>query len=292
MNKKKIVMIAAAVFILGAMSTTALVISMLNGSGGLPSGPATGEEAWENETPNYEGEFAFEPIGDTIGDAAGETLQAGQAEAILTEMRRLISEYKFEDAEKYMLNAISTYKVEGTEAFEQLIQPVRQDLPGLSQLDYLYEYQEIDTMVEIINSLSDPTNVLVGTLWFEPQLREKILLSGDSINPVFTQISSIGAAQRVKNTIPDYPEAEYMYLIPFELDGNPLTATIVDISGWLYFYSISSTSENHPYVTINEWNALREEMLGTPDAPAQDGEISEGITEEEEAQNPDNEEGN
>lgn len=266
MNKTKIIITVAAIGIGGLMLTTALTLKLLDKEPlPNPESPIVSSEDGPilNPYPEIPELNTINEVPSNVGNKDGGVLPEGVALSIEIEAREFIRTFKFEKAEELIVSKIQDYDIQNSDAYKKILEPIRLDLPSLSQFDYLREYNDNAMIEDMIKRMVDPTNLLVASLWVDNQSRENILISEDSLNPIFEEINEIGPISKTNTPIDGFTGAEDVYEIPLMLDGYKLKAIVINEYGWLYLHSINEVEGvESPFITIKEWKTLRGEVLG------------------------------
>ena len=88
------------------------------------------------------------------GKSDGRLLSLENAKEIESVSRQYVSNFEFTEAEQYMTNRLSDLNVLDSDAFEG-IKKYYYDLPFLCQLPELKEYEDTETMLNLIEGLKD-----------------------------------------------------------------------------------------------------------------------------------------
>ena len=267
MKKNKIIIIAAAISVIAVMTTVAILIKFIDRKTDTPVAPTVTDEVTEY-IPSDTGWAEISVPPSVIGNPQGAPLPEVVAQSIEAKARELIQGFRFEEAEEYILGELSPYNIDNSPAYRQFVEPLRMDIPGMSQFDYLRDYGLQDTIVEVIEQTVDPVNLVVSALWLDEETREKIILHSSSLNPSYGRLDAVGAAKKAERTISGFYDVSAVYEIPVKLDGYSLTATVIDEYGWLSLYSIDENEGvESPYISIEEWTAIKKEYFSSDEVP-------------------------
>lgn len=204
----------------------------------------------------------------TYGDDNGRILSEAMARTIEEEARRLVADFKFFEAERYVANAIAQYNIKDSESFKY-IKGMYDEFPIICKFSDLLSYGENQLLIDSIKSLKDNENFFISVMWLEMGNREYFIETTDSVNPVFSggitvldrnivKAEDREVLGRVGDKIKDIEEiVEYK----FDIEGNVLLAYIVEGKDRLHFYKIVEEVEDSTYYyTISEWQDLFREL--------------------------------
>jgi hypothetical protein len=184
------------------------------------------------------------------------------------EVRQLMREFRFSDAEEilYEMNRKYTFNTKEAKILDNLFH----DASALSNLHVDGDMGEGATgegIINIMNSLKDPESLLLGTLIVDAPTREKIILSEQSLNPIYSKLDlaiiqkNIETGDMLKEVKILYPETKALHKISFGLEGFMLNAYIIEYpDGSLRFHSIKDPSGKAPYLTIAQWEKIRKNL--------------------------------
>ena len=199
------------------------------------------------------------------GKSDGRLLSLENAKEIESVSRQYVSNFEFTEAEQYMTNRLSDLNVLDSDAFEG-IKKYYYDLPFLCQLPELKEYEDTETMLNLIEGLKDEENYLIASLFLERPDRLTLFKTPESLNPVFYGTIDVKGVEEVDRSDSIYKEVDFFYKdkapfkvtkISFEIEKNPLKAYIVNANNKLDLYKImDEDGYESVYYTIDEWNKI------------------------------------
>lgn len=265
MKTKNIIILSTAAFLTVAISSTALILTGMEARKEAQKKPDDENsyvelEPWNPDKENtYEGGIVYQDDGKKFGSESGPPLTETIANGILYDVRKLIMEEKFIEAESLLMNSIESYNLEETGAFDKLIQPMRNSIPGLAQIDFLTEHEQLDIVNNIVKSLPDPFAFLYGVLQINPSDRVGYFIDENSINPFEGKISTLNSVNRIRNKSDFYPEIEYGYELSFSMNEYEMKAIILNDGGKYLLQRIDVLTDNHPYRTVKNWRDALDE---------------------------------
>lgn len=181
------------------------------------------------------------------------------------EARRLAREFRFDEAAK----ALEPLALEG-----RLSSRAKQVYEDVSLLANVFakegEKPDPELIPSLFDHLQDEEMALLGTLALPDDLRGKVIVNKDSLNPVFdgkATISSVVQEQGEMKQIIEMRQGkvEKVFRIDFVIEGFPLVAYVMQKDGHVRVYEIQEKEEGTtPYRTISEWEHLYKTYQLTP----------------------------
>lgn len=283
-NQKIVVLLVTSLLLLGIALTFALTLYMTKedkGGGANPKEPPT-EDPMESpvELEPDDGTLATDDVeADEEKPKTAEqifkkpekknTTTMTERDALLheTTSRELFRSFEFLEGHDYLTEQVAIYSEEGE---GKLIHQLHRDSAMLANLGHVMEavheeghVTDVDGMYSILSGIEDPEMSLLGMLNVGVPARNELLLSYDSINPVFDdQVIVFGIAEETDEIlireINQVYEAENIYHIEFEVDDSELYAVVVENpAGYSYVYGIYEVEEGSTvFLTVREWMDL------------------------------------
>lgn len=197
-----------------------------------------------------------------IGREDGMPIPEAVAIDIRDKIRAMVLRGEYEDAEIYVYESISPYKVVDVPEFTLFIENIRGDLSGLAQMEYLASFDNMDGVVQIVRNLRDPYTFMAGVLWLDAYDREALFYTDESLNPYYSTLDHIGDPVKSDMELQGINEYEAIYEIPVILDGRSFKAVVIDNYGYLELYSIhAEEGVEHEFITIKEHRKMLEEYF-------------------------------
>lgn len=179
-----------------------------------------------------------------------------EAKNFESETRELFRQFKFKEGTTILSGAVNKYTLgENGKVIERLYyeSSLIMALDGADDLG----------IINIIQGIKDPENLLIAVLHLDDITRQPAILNKESLNPIFSgnvtirsnEIDEDSYSKRVKQS---FPGASGMRKIMFDLEGNALNAYILEYpDGSLTFYAIQSAEgATNQYKTITQWQEI------------------------------------
>lgn len=191
--------------------------------------------------------------------------EKNQIKFALQEAKSLISRFRFLDAAEklepfFLKGALSDdeVKVYRDASLLATIFATEGEKPDKEQIPILFEH------------LQDVETVLIGTLALPDDLRGKVIVNKDSLNPIFDGIVTILNTEEetgeVKRTI-SYRQGhvDQVFRVNFIIEGFPLIAHVMKQGERVRVYEIIEKEEGTtPYRKISEWEKMYKDYNLTP----------------------------
>lgn len=188
-----------------------------------------------------------------------------------TTAREMFRRFEFLEGHEYLTEQVALFSTEGE---GQIIQKLHQDSAMLSNLGHEQEevheeghVTDIDGMFAVLSNIEDPEMSLLAMLYVSMPARNELLLSYDSLSPVFDdQVMVFGITEEVDEVlireINQIYETKSIYHIEFEIDDEQLYAVVIEKpTGFTFVYGIYEVEENSSvFLTVREWMDLEKEL--------------------------------
>lgn len=181
------------------------------------------------------------------------------------EARSLAREFRFDEAAKAL---------EPLALQRRLSSRAKQVYEDVSLLANVFakkgEKPDPDLIPSLFDHLQDEEIALLGTLALPDDLRGKVIVNKDSLNPIFdgkATIRSVLPEQGEMKRIIEMRQGkvEKVFRIDFVIEGFPLVAYVMKKDGHVRVYEIQEKEEGTtPYRTISEWERLYKTYQLTP----------------------------
>lgn len=191
-----------------------------------------------------------------------------ESESILYEntARNHYRKFEFSKGYEYLFEPTRTYK---NDEFGTIVHTLYEDGSMLAGLGYGLEdtgteghVTSLDGMYSLLQGVRDPEMALLGMLSIDLKERNELLMSLDSLNPVFegnVQITSKTEAPKdVVDTLSIMFDVKKVHRIDFAIEGNSLFAYVIENSeGYSYVNAIYEKEVGTTsYVTVRKWSEL------------------------------------
>lgn len=181
------------------------------------------------------------------------------------EARRLAREFRFDEAAK----TLEPLALEG-----RLSSHVKRVYEDVSLLANVFakegEKPDPELVPSLFDHLQDEEIALLGTLALPDDLRGKVIVNKDSLNPIFDGNVTIRSVVQEEGEMKQIIEmrqgkVEKVFRIDFLIEGFPLVAYVMQKDGHVRVYEIQEKEEGTtPYRTISEWERLYKTYQLTP----------------------------
>ena len=170
MNKSRIIIIASIVIVVGITATSILTYNAI--SGNIDKRPdkddqeisAEEDNAWMEREPDYEDELIYEEIETTLGNNDGRIMNEIEAETIALKLKDYVVKGEYNEAEDFFVSMSDEYNLEGSDHYKNIVMPLRNDIPGLAQINHLLSYEEDEAAFEVVSGFMHPNNFLAGQI--------------------------------------------------------------------------------------------------------------------------------